>query len=96
MDLGLKGKVAIVTGGGTGIGAGICEALAQEGVNVAINWIVGKDDVTAFAAELTLKYGTDCRPFYADVSKAEDLDTMVQDVIKAYGHIDILVNNAGI
>ena len=96
MDLGLKGKVAIVTGGGTGIGAGICEALAQEGVNVAVNWIVGKDEVTAFAAELSMKYGTDCRPFYADVSKAEDLDAMVKDVIAAYGHIDILVNNAGI
>ena len=96
MDLGLKGKAAIVTGGGTGIGAGICEALAQEGVNVAVNWIVGKDEVTAFAADLSKKYGTDCRPFYADVSKAEDLDTMVKDVIAAYGHIDILVNNAGI
>lgn len=96
MDLGLKGKVAIVTGGGTGIGAGICEALAQEGVNVAVNWIVGKEDVTVFAAELSRKYGSDCRPFYADVSRAEDLDAMVRDVIAAYGHIDILVNNAGI
>ncbi|MGO9309750.1 MAG: SDR family NAD(P)-dependent oxidoreductase, partial [Spirochaetia bacterium] len=71
MDLGLKGKAAIVTGGGTGIGAGICEALAQEGVNVGVNWIVGKDEVTAFAAELSKKYGTDCRPFYADISRAE-------------------------
>ena len=95
MDLGLKGKTAIVTGGGTGIGAGICEALAQEGVNVAVNWIVGKDEVDAFAADLSRKYGTDCRPFYADISKAEDLDSMVRDVIAAYGHIDILVNNAG-
>ena len=96
MDLGLKGKVAIVTGGGTGIGAGICEALAQEGVNVGVNWIVGKDEVTAFAAGLTQKYGTDCRPFYADVSKAEDLDAMMKGLIAVYGHIDILVNNAGV
>ncbi len=96
MDLGLRGKVAIVTGGGTGIGAGICEALAQEGVNVAINWIIGKDEVAAFAADLSAKYGTDCRPFYADVSKADDLDALVRDVVAAYGHIDILVNNAGI
>ncbi|HTZ51893.1 MAG TPA: SDR family oxidoreductase, partial [Spirochaetia bacterium] len=96
MDLGLKGKTALVTGGGTGIGAGICEALAQEGVNVAVNWIVGKDEVTAFASELSRKSGTDCRPFYADVSKAEDLDAMVKEVVAAYGHIDILVNNAGI
>lgn len=81
MDLGLKGKAAIVTGGGTGIGAGICEALAQEGVNVGVSWIVGKDEVAAFAADLSMKYGTDCRPFYADISKAEDLDAMVKEVI---------------
>jgi len=96
MDLGLKGKTAIVTGGGTGIGAGICEALAQEGVNVAVNWIVGKDEVTAFAADLSRRSGTDCRPFYADVSRAEDLDALLKDVVAAYGHIDILVNNAGV
>ena len=96
MDLGLKGKVAIVTGGGTGIGAGICEALAQEGVNVAVNWVVGKDDVEKFASGLSRRFGTDCRPFYADVSKPEDLDAMVRGVQDAYGHIDILVNNAGI
>ncbi len=96
MDLGLKGKTALVTGGGTGIGAGICEALAQEGVNVGVNWIVGKDDVTAFAARLSRTYETDCRPFYADVSKPDDLDAMVRELIAAYGRIDILVNNAGI
>ncbi|MGA2975147.1 MAG: SDR family oxidoreductase [Spirochaetia bacterium] len=96
MDLGLKGKVALVTGGGTGIGAGICEALAQEGVNVGINWIVGKEEVTAYAVALSKKYGTDCRPFYADVSKPEDLDAMMKGLVAAYGHVDILVNNAGI
>jgi len=96
MDLGLKGKVAIVTGGGTGIGAGICEALAQEGVSVAVNYIVGKDEVEKFASGLSQRFATDCRPFYADVSRAEDLDTMVKNVVDAYGHIDILVNNAGI
>jgi NAD(P)-dependent dehydrogenase (short-subunit alcohol dehydrogenase family) len=96
MDLGLRGKAAVVTGGGTGIGAGICEALAQEGVNVGVNWIVGEDQVTSFAGELSKKYGTDCRPFYADISKAGDQDRMLEAVIAAYGHIDILVNNAGI
>jgi len=96
MDLGLKGKVALVTGGGTGIGAGICEALAQEGVNVGVNYIVGKEEVLAYAAELGRTYGTDCRAFYADVSKAEDLDAMVKELVAVYGHIDILVNNAGI
>jgi 3-oxoacyl-[acyl-carrier protein] reductase len=96
MDLNLKGRVALVTGGGTGIGAGICEVLAQEGVNVGVNYVVGKDEVVAFAAALGLRHGTDCRAFYADVSKGEDLDAMLSELVAAYGHIDILVNNAGI
>jgi 3-oxoacyl-[acyl-carrier protein] reductase len=96
MELGLQGKTAIVTGGGTGIGAGICEALAQEGVNVAVNWVVGGDEVAEFAASLGKKYSVDCRAFYADVSKPADLDAMVAEVAAAYGRIDILVNNAGI
>lgn len=96
MDLGLRNKTALVTGGGTGIGAGICEALAEEGVDVAVNYLVGKDETIAFTAELCERYGTDCRAFYADVSQAEDLDAMVAEVMASYGHIDILVNNAGI
>jgi 3-oxoacyl-[acyl-carrier protein] reductase len=96
MQLDLKGKVALVTGGGAGIGAGICEVLAQEGVDVGVNYVVGKHEVVDFAAGLGRRYGTDCRAFYADVSKGEDLDAMVADVLTAYGRIDILVNNAGI
>jgi NAD(P)-dependent dehydrogenase (short-subunit alcohol dehydrogenase family) len=96
VDLELKGKVALVTGGGTGIGSGICEALAQEGVSVAVNWVVGKEEVEKFAAALASKYGTDCRAFYADVSRADDLDAMVKQIVGIYGHIDILVNNAGV
>jgi 3-oxoacyl-[acyl-carrier protein] reductase len=96
MELGLKGKTAIVTGGGTGIGAGICEALAQEGVNVAVNWVVGEEQVKSFAAGLSKQYGVDCRPFYADVSKPQDLDAMLGRIVEVYAHIDILVNNAGI
>jgi len=96
MDLGLRGKTALVTGGGSGIGAGICEALAQEGVNVGVNYIVNEAEVFAFASELSRKYGVDCRSFRADVSLPEDLDLMVAECVAAYGHIDILVNNAGI
>ena len=96
MDLGLKGKVALVTGGGTGIGAGICEAFAQEGIHVAINWIISPDVVKEFAAELSGKYDVDCRAFYGDVTKPEDLDAMIEEILGAYSRIDILVNNAGI
>jgi NAD(P)-dependent dehydrogenase (short-subunit alcohol dehydrogenase family) len=96
LELGLRGKVALVTGGGTGIGAGICEALAEEGVSVAVNWVVGKDDVQKFAAALGKQYGTDCRAYYADISRPDDLDAMMKEIVADYGHIDILVNNAGI
>jgi NAD(P)-dependent dehydrogenase (short-subunit alcohol dehydrogenase family) len=96
MDLGLKGKTAVVTGGGTGIGAGISEALAEEGVNVAINYIVDKEQVQAFAEDLNSKYGTSCTPFYGDITKTEDIDTMLGGVKERYGRLDILVNNAGI
>jgi len=96
VELGLKGKVALVTGGGTGIGAGVSEAFAQEGVAVAVNWVVGKEDVQKFAAGLGRTYGTDCRAFYADISRPDDLDAMMKEIVSVYGHLDILVNNAGV
>jgi 3-oxoacyl-[acyl-carrier protein] reductase len=96
MDLGLRGKTAIVTGGATGIGSGICEALAMEGVDVAINYRGSRDTALSLAERLNQAYGTDCRAFHADVSQAADLDVLVQEVLAAYGQIDILVNNAGV
>lgn len=96
MELNLKGKTAIVTGGSTGIGAGISEYLAREGVNVAVNYIVDEPQACAFTDSLNEQYGTSCMPVYGDVSKAVDNDSMVAAVVSAYGGIDILVNNAGI
>ena len=96
MDLGLKGKVALVTGGGSGIGGGISEYLACEGANVAINYIVNKEEVEVFARELSEKYGTECVAVYADVSKAADIDAMLDSVEKSLGVVEILVNNAGV
>lgn len=96
MNLGLEKKVALVTGGGSGIGAGICEALAQEGVDVAINYIVDKENVDKYAIELSNKYKINAKSFYADVSKPGDLDKMIVEINDIYNRIDILVNNAGI
>jgi 3-oxoacyl-[acyl-carrier protein] reductase len=96
MDLGLKGKVALVTGGGSGIGGGISEYLACEGVNVAVNYIVDQPAVEAFVEKLNKEYGTECIAVYADVSKAEELDTMLEEVGQKLGAVEILVNNAGV
>jgi 3-oxoacyl-[acyl-carrier protein] reductase len=96
MELNLKGQVALVTGGGTGIGAGISDYLAEEGVQVAVNNIVDEPAVTAFAAEIARKYGTRAIAVFADVSKPADAEAMIAQTVRELGRIDILVNNAGI
>jgi 3-oxoacyl-[acyl-carrier protein] reductase len=96
MDLNLKGNVALVTGGGTGIGAGISDCLAEEGARVAINYIVDREAVEAFASELSRKYGSRAVVVYGDVSKPSDADAMIEATVRQLGRIDILVNNAGI
>jgi len=96
MELNLKGKVALVTGGGTGIGAGISDYLAEEGAEVAVNYIVEEPAVTAFAAGLTRKYGIRAIAVYGDVSKPADADDMIAATLRQLGRIDILVNNAGV
>ena len=57
MDLGLRGKTAIITGGARGIGAGISEVLAQEGANLVINYHSAPEECEAFAHSMEEKYG---------------------------------------
>jgi meso-butanediol dehydrogenase / (S,S)-butanediol dehydrogenase / diacetyl reductase len=94
MDLGIKGKVAIVTGGGRGIGAEIALALANEGVNVVIAEVF-----TAAADEIAAQIrnrGVSSLVIKTDVSKKVDADNLADRTIKEFGRIDILVNNAGV
>jgi 3-oxoacyl-[acyl-carrier protein] reductase len=93
MDLGLKGKVALVTGGSKGLGLAIAEEFAKEGANVSI-CARGKPDLDQ-AAETLRKYGVLVHTTVADVSKASDTPRVVDGAIKDLGRIDILVNNAG-
>jgi 3-oxoacyl-[acyl-carrier protein] reductase len=90
----LTGKVAIVTGGGTGIGRGIAQALAAEAAQVVI---CGRrlDRLETTVADIQ-KTGGSARAVLADVSEAEDVERLVEVVLQAYDRIDILVNNAGI
>lgn len=96
MDLGLKGKTVLVTGGGAGLGAGICEVFAQEGANVVVNYIVEEAAVLQFVSTLGERFGGKHMAAYADITKAADIDNMIATVVEKYGHLDVIVNNAGI
>ena len=93
MDLGLKGKVAVVTGGTQGIGRATALRLAQEGANVAICSRT-QEAVDATAAEIQ-KFGVQGLGVAADMSKAADIERFMKAVVDRFGRIDILVNNAG-
>jgi NAD(P)-dependent dehydrogenase (short-subunit alcohol dehydrogenase family) len=93
MDLGLKGKVAVVTGGTQGIGRATALRFAQEGANVAI-CARNADRLEQTSAELR-KTGVEVLSMSADCSKPEDIERFMGAVVKKFGRIDVLVNNAG-
>jgi NAD(P)-dependent dehydrogenase (short-subunit alcohol dehydrogenase family) len=90
----LHGKVAIVTGGGTGIGEAICLKFAREGAKVVVNGL--PDDPIADVASAILDAGGDAFPFEGDVAIEEQAKACVDATIAKYGRLDILVNNAGV
>jgi 2-hydroxycyclohexanecarboxyl-CoA dehydrogenase len=94
MDLGLKGKVALVTGGGRDVGREISLALAREGAAVVVNYLHSKADAEATVAEIGRQGGRG-RLHAADVTDYEAVTAMVADVVRDLGRLDILVNNAG-
>ncbi|MDR0578251.1 MAG: SDR family oxidoreductase [Candidatus Accumulibacter sp.] len=90
----LKGKAALVTGGGTGLGRAISLRLAREGVNVAVNYSRSKDDAEKTALDARA-FGVEAIAIQADVSSAASVEKAVAETEKAFGRLDILVNNAG-
>jgi len=92
MDGHLKGKVALITGGGSGIGAAIARRFAAEGAKIVIT---GRRE-SALANTVADCKGGEVLPFAGDVRKFEDAQAMVEATVKFGGKIDILVNNAGI
>jgi len=87
----LGAKVALITGGASGIGAAIAEAYASKGANVAVI------DVNAAAAQQHAdKIGNNAAAFTCDVADPKSVETMVEAVVQTYGRIDILVNSAGV
>lgn len=93
MEFGLKGKVAVVTGGTEGIGKATALTLAREGAKVAI-CARRQPLLDAVAAEIT-KAGGEVLAMSADMGKAADVERFINEVVKRFGGIDILVNNAG-
>ena len=91
----LSGKVAIVTGASKGIGAGIATSLAAEGASVVVNYASSKEGADKVVAAITAAGGK-AIAVKGDVSKAADAKSIVDEAIKAYGHLDVLVNNAGV
>jgi 3-oxoacyl-[acyl-carrier protein] reductase len=91
----LKGRTALVTGGSRGIGRAVALALAEEGADVAINY-VSSEAAARDVADHIRKMGRQAMLAQADVSDYPDTFRMAQDVLREFGRLDILVNNAGI
>src|SRR3990172_985406 len=93
MDLGLRDKVAIVTGGSRGIGRAIALGLADEGCHVAV-CARGEEALHNTEAEIRAR-GVEALGVVADVTRAEDIERLVAETVARFGRLDILVNNAG-
>jgi 3-oxoacyl-[acyl-carrier protein] reductase len=90
-----RGRVAIVTGGGRGIGRAVAVRLAEEGASVAISY--RKDAAAAEEAAAAVRAaGVECEIFKGDVASPEDVQALLKGVGEAFGRVDILINNAGI
>jgi 3-oxoacyl-[acyl-carrier protein] reductase len=90
----LAGQVALVTGGGRGLGRGIAEGFGAEGANVVVNYM--KDSASAEAMVAKIKAaGADAIAVQADVGDEKSVRGMIDACIKKFGRLDILVNNAG-
>jgi 3-oxoacyl-[acyl-carrier protein] reductase len=91
----LSGRTALVTGASRGIGRAIALALAEEGADVAVNY-VSSDHLAKDVVDQIEKKGRRAVLAQGDVADYADTDRMAQDVLRQFGHLDILVNNAGI
>ena len=94
MDLDLRGKRAVISGGSVGIGLAVANGLAAEGVDVVI-LARDKPRVEAQAAAIAKAHGVKCIGISADVSRKEDIDAAIAAISAAFDGVDILINNAG-
>ena len=90
-----SGKVAIVTGGGTGLGRAMCFKLASAGATVAVNFPGDDEEEARGTATEIIANGGEALAVRADVAKADQVDAMVDEVVRSFGGVDILLSNAG-
>jgi glucose 1-dehydrogenase len=91
----LKGKVAVVTGGNSGIGKAIVIELARQGANLVVDYVSHPEAADEVERQVAL-LGDQAIGVEADVSKVADLERLIASAVKAFGRVDIMVNNAGI
>jgi 3-oxoacyl-[acyl-carrier protein] reductase len=96
MDLKLKDKVALVTGGSRSLGKAICFCLAGEGAKVVVNYRRNPEVAEAVCEQISKTYNTEAIPVLADVSKEADVIAMFEEVGEKFGKTDILINNAAV
>jgi len=91
----LKDKIAIVTGGGRGMGAAYSMAMAREGAEVVVNYVSNSKAADEIVNKIK-KAGGEAVPFQADVGKKADVQRMVDFTVQKYGRLDVMVSNAGL
>jgi NAD(P)-dependent dehydrogenase (short-subunit alcohol dehydrogenase family) len=95
MDLGLKGKTALVTGAARGVGREIALSLAAEGANVAVNYRNSGQEADALVSEIAAK-GVKAKAYKADIADFAAVKAMVDEIVKNFNGLNILINNAGL
>jgi 3-oxoacyl-[acyl-carrier protein] reductase len=94
----LKSKVALITGGGTGLGREIAHQLAKAGMDIAINYAHSAQDAVATVSEIQ-ELGVKAQAFQCDLaapSAVSDIKNMLENVAASFGRLDLLINNAGV
>ena len=95
MELDLKGKNILITGGAKGIGRGIAHMVASEGANIALHYLNSKEEAILTAQEISRTYGVNVQLVKGDIAKIEDVIKMKENIDQSLGHLDGIVNNAG-